>query len=666
MGAASELDVCQKNLDQKTFEAMQSEVEWDMKAFEVHRSNKENYLVSVRNQQLQHEKELLADARKAVDAYFEQYVTRLQYLRVFLQLNRTLRPGPESEAEASLRVWDEKDAGVVAIANTKTDIAAVSQRHHTQVSVVFANYTAPCLIAANHFTASINLMQHVMAEHPENEQAVMKSIANINLVTDHTFSLVFDDRVDARDERPLNYHGRLLMVPPVHATPPQSLWKKSSLLVKGRTNPAKQLPAGQMLRIEMIDQSTLPSVTGDIPLKGAAKYAQLGKDACSALVSSLFENVDIPSTMLVHLLDLVPDVGNMWQAFVQLQQTSNHALHYTAMLPDATSQEWFETTHKSLLVDQRPKQVPATALVEPAAPPLKRLVYGKDDNDVPVLLSFSEVDIRKWCSHPIFKDEFQTLKQQLADKYGTLEELKAAAKAQAKAGVNKRPSPAGSSGSQAKKLKIEDSDLVGLDDMKGTLLQEVPIGNAVRAKGETEQVYFVLRDGAMYICNKTSQSATVLQHVVLAAFGRGKWTQTPKQGVLNIPFELTTTDDVVMIDNKVLDLKQVLKDHQRAGEVMVAYHKTTPKPGVTDDYDLKKEHNVVFLPEENQVPQENGVPKYTQGNLALAVTPSKWETKGTGLKWTCRWTVTGLTPVRPLVLTTADIVLPAQKALLLS
>ena len=56
--------------------------------------------------------------------------------------------------------------------------------------------------------------------------------------------------------------------------------------------------------------------------------------------------------MLVHLLDLVPDVGNMWQAFVQLQQTSNHALHYTAMLPDATSQEWFETTRKSLLVDQ--------------------------------------------------------------------------------------------------------------------------------------------------------------------------------------------------------------------------------------------------------------------------------------------------------------------------
>ena len=135
MGAASDLDVCQKNLDQKTFEAMQSEVEWDMKAFEVHRSNKENYLVSVRNQQLQHEKELLADARKAVDAYFEQYVTRLQYLRVFLPLNHTLRPGPESEAEASLRVWDEKDAGVLAIANTKTDIAAVSQRHHTQAAV---------------------------------------------------------------------------------------------------------------------------------------------------------------------------------------------------------------------------------------------------------------------------------------------------------------------------------------------------------------------------------------------------------------------------------------------------------------------------------------------------------------------------------------------------
>ena len=100
------------------------------------------------------------------------------------------------------------------------------------------------------------------------------------------------------------------------------------------------------------------------------------------------------------------------------------------------------------------------------------LLCWKDDNDVPVLLSFSEVDIRKWCSHPIFKDDFQTLKQQLADKYGTLEELKAAAKGQAKAGVNKRPSPAGSEGSQAKKLKIEDSDLVGLDDMKGTLLQE--------------------------------------------------------------------------------------------------------------------------------------------------------------------------------------------------
>ena len=55
-----------------------------------------------------------------------------------------------------------------------------------------------------------------------------------------------------------------------------------------------------------------------------------------------------------------------------------------------------------------------------------------------------------------------------------------------------------------------------------------------------------------------------------------------------------------------------------------------------------------------------------QGVAALCLPFQKWQKSMIQILWTVRWTVTGLTPVRPLVVTLTDMNIPAESALLLS
>ena len=85
--------------------------------------------------------------------------------------------------------------------------------HSSKINIVYLNTSAPCLVASQHFQDSTALTQHVTAEDMNNvgllllpvfshkkggrymeEMAVMKSVQSTGLVTDHVFSLVFQER----------------------------------------------------------------------------------------------------------------------------------------------------------------------------------------------------------------------------------------------------------------------------------------------------------------------------------------------------------------------------------------------------------------------------------------------------------------------------------------
>ena len=78
------------------------------------------------------------------------------------------------------------------------------------------------------------------------------------------------------------------------------------------------------------------------------------------------------------------------------------------------------------------------------------------------------------------------------------------------------------------------------------------------------------------------------------------------------------------------------------------------------DHALIQEHNISFMVEDinSQLASQNDKSKVSQTLGALAIPNfKKWNSAFSQVIWTVSWTVTGLSPVRPLIVTAKDITL---------
>ena len=78
-------------------------------------------------------------------------------------------------------------------------------------------------------------------------------------------------------------------------------------------------------------------------------------------------------------------------------------------------------------------------------------------------------------------------------------------------------------------------------------------------------------------------------------------------------------------------------------------------------FKLNRFHDVCFLPMEPTAdPTGESIAQNTVGSL---VPRSSWSTPFTSIVWSTKWAINGLTPVRPLVMLTTQLVLPPNKTL---
>jgi hypothetical protein len=89
----------------------------------------------------------------------------------------------------------------------------------------------------------------------------MKLLLKRSLFFDPSFSLLFNKKADERDSRPLAYQGRVVLSGQVqmHRSP----WKGSAIIAKGHTEPANQVPAKDMVLVEDLGDTALPSSIED-------------------------------------------------------------------------------------------------------------------------------------------------------------------------------------------------------------------------------------------------------------------------------------------------------------------------------------------------------------------------------------------------------------------
>ena len=90
---------------------------------------------------------------------------------------------------------------------------------------------------------------------------MLTRLSKHNFEFDHQFAILFKDKSDKRDSRPMTYHGRVIF-PAALGSNLKSVWATSTLVEDGRTDLVSQLSPKDMLVVEDISDDALPDAAG--------------------------------------------------------------------------------------------------------------------------------------------------------------------------------------------------------------------------------------------------------------------------------------------------------------------------------------------------------------------------------------------------------------------
>ena len=167
------------------------------------------------------------------------------------------------------------------------------------------------------------------------QHAALKMLAESNLNADSSFTLQFNSKCDARELRPVNYSGRVVVSNALGEN--EFRFRQCELMRQGRTEVATMLPGKEMLMLEDDDdEGSLPmgDVTHAGP-RGPRRNEQIGVDGCAKLLDACLDKVSefVEGWMLVSLH---PNVGHDVEAFILKRITSLKPAVYWALCETET------------------------------------------------------------------------------------------------------------------------------------------------------------------------------------------------------------------------------------------------------------------------------------------------------------------------------------------
>lgn len=190
---------------------------------------------------------------------------------------------------------------ISAIMNFKRDVITrkTGADKHLVPSVVFLNWSAPCLVPAQNQDGQVQVLSWILNENMQScglvlypvftymkgrlhleESRATSQLVKGNHNIDTQFSVLFSSQCDARDLRPMVYPGRFVFPSPLGDLS-KNMWFHSELRKSRRTPEVKQLQAKLMKEVEDLSPDALPlsTDTREARQTGAAKYCQLGPSA---------------------------------------------------------------------------------------------------------------------------------------------------------------------------------------------------------------------------------------------------------------------------------------------------------------------------------------------------------------------------------------------------
>ena len=337
--------------------------------------------------------------------------------------------------------WAEKTG-----ANRGSDIPAM----------VWWQMAAPCLVATEHMDKQTALLTWAISDNMQSiglvqtpvftyqkgqlhveESKMIKLLTKGNHNIDHSYSLLFKDKHDSRDHRPLVYPGRMVFASPV-GDPRKTLFGTSSLMDQRRTEAVPQLASKDMREKEDLHPASLPPSTDsrDSHIKGATKHAQMGVPANEAVLHGVFTGSPghLENLTSCGLLDLFPHAGEMLEAFINVRGMFKTVLFYVAFAEDEVEKTWLLKLAEDTIIsklkdgsmkhpgaDDLKKEMP-TDLLEayPPLPTLNQLVIKGEDDEKKLFMPVALV--KQWCNSKNFGKDFTKFVDTFTTDFGILDD----------------------------------------------------------------------------------------------------------------------------------------------------------------------------------------------------------------------------------------------------
>ena len=519
--------------------------------------------------------------------------------------------------------------------------------------------------------------------------------------SDTQFVSFFKERVDARDERPLTYPGRMLL-PGVLTEIRTSIWWGCTLREEGRVGPITQLKGKDMRVVEDLSDAALPAV--DAYPKAGKKYEQLGRDHSQALIDGLMTGADLTSVKALLFVSLAAQVGDDVMGMVAhaTSALASKPCYMVAVPEDVTAANWMDHEVKadirSLLKAKKMLLVagmspilerPGDDQVVPYAPmpqfqclvPVGGVVAKapgvlKDGEVLPsaITLQMPLDTFKKWHRHRVHGQEFLGLVEEY--KLDVVAEQEAQPQDNAKSGgepgaelpeqpPNKKRRVSGGPGpgpGQKTGQRVDPKHLVDNTAITEALLCEVTLPTP---KGTTVKLQHRV-GGKFYIVNMGKSEVTLQQNTLLCGFGNGtfqllKSEEVPAENMLE--YQLESSNDLVVVNTAVQTLGDVFKaERQKNSTFSICYHKVVDEPTAEDPHKfvVKQTHRIcVCLKKGDDV-------KLSQANFAGSCGQYDWSgSHCSQRRWQVRVTNKGLQVVAPRVYLTYDVHLAPGRACLI-
>ena len=277
---------------------------------------------------------------QATSTYQKSYQTKVNQFRA--SRNKVAKEAAEAFMATHVHIQtmskSSSDLALKSLTDFTKDFAKINLIENITDIGIFPllNWVAPCTLTSSALNFQVSLLSAVLAMFNcaaavltpmftykkgtlwRVENTSLQMLDQKGLLFDQKFYVQFEKKHDKRETRPLTFDGRLVTSKDLDDSSPCT---KSQLWQQSNTDKAKQLVNRDMQQIEDVTEGALPTKCDPRwRVTNGNKWQQLGEDASVKLLQAFMKDVSYNDRGANVVVDLNMDVGDNFDAFLQLVQ----------------------------------------------------------------------------------------------------------------------------------------------------------------------------------------------------------------------------------------------------------------------------------------------------------------------------------------------------------